>query len=95
MFCVSIDASNVIVFFLPLYNFVDHVTTVFCHVILMLGGQKDFRFHSHALLTVNCGMQKMIFKLIFTLKFVLRSKITKPSSKVRDSKIISADVSIF
>ena len=39
-------------------NFVDHVTKMFFHVALKLGGQKDIRFHSHALILVNFGLLK-------------------------------------
>ena len=48
---------------------------MFCHVTLKLGGQKDFRFHCHALIPVKFGLQNQLFKFIFMLQFVLDMKI--------------------
>ena len=48
---------------------------MFCHVTLKLGGQKDFRFHCHALIPVKFGLQKSIVEVHIRAKFVVDMKI--------------------
>ena len=65
---------------------------MFCHVTLKLGGQKDFRFHCHALIPVKFGLQKSIVKVHIHAKFCFIYENCASASISRDFLSINIPV---